>query len=195
MFGIEFFGNLRLRYCPALKGGKGCPLARFRKNEVVSSVSNIFVSTIKDSNPTQPPKIKRKKIFEFSRQNVTFQFFAKWKQIMNFNAKMIFLFVVADFKNTYLNIGAKHIVRKVKFLSKDSILTSFSPNFFWLFFSWNQSCQQLKSPKPQHFHEFFTQIGSTIFSGNQSWIFGQKLKISNSVRGWYWHSYFKYLSS
>ena len=28
--------------------------------------------------------------------------------------------------------------------------------FFWQFFSWNQSCQQLKSPKPQHFHEFFT---------------------------------------
>ena len=25
------------------------------------------------------------------------------------------------------------------------------------FFSVNQSCQQLKSPKPQHFHEFFTQ--------------------------------------
>ena len=25
------------------------------------------------------------------------------------------------------------------------------------FFSGNQSCQQLKSPKPQHFHEFFTQ--------------------------------------
>ena len=22
---------------------------------------------------------------------------------------------------------------------------------------WNQSCQQLKSPKPQHFHEFFIQ--------------------------------------
>ena len=45
---------------------------------------------------------------------------------------------------------------------------------FWQFFSWNQSCQQLKSPKPQHFHKFFTQKKSTIFSGNQSWIFGQK---------------------
>ena len=31
---------------------------------------------------------------------------------------------------------------------------TFSPNFFCQFFSWNQSCQQLKSPKPQHFHEF-----------------------------------------
>ena len=49
----------------------------------------------------------------------------------------------------------------------------FIPFFFWQFFSWNQSCQQLKRPKPQHFHEFFTQK-SIIFSGNQSWIFGQK---------------------
>ena len=49
-----------------------------------------------------------------------------------------------------------HTIRKVKFLSKNSILTSFSPKFFWQFFSWNQSCQQLKCPKPQHFHEFFT---------------------------------------
>ena len=82
--------------------------------------------------------------------------------------------------------------RKVKFLSKKSILTKlynflgksklsttkkcktttfsrvFHPNFFRQFFSWNQSCQQLKSPKPQHFHEFFPPKKSTIFSGNQS---------------------------
>ena len=56
----------------------------------------------------------------------------------------------------------------------------FHPNFFWQFFSWNQSCQQLKCPKPQFFHEFSPKK-STIFSGNQSWIFGQKMKISNSV--------------
>ena len=54
-------------------------------------------------------------------------------------------------------------IQNVKFLSKNSILTKnptvsrvFQPNYFWQFFSWNQSCQQLKSPKPQHFHEFFT---------------------------------------
>ena len=62
-----------------------------------------------------------------------------------------------------------------KFNSKFSQV--FHPNFFWQFFSWNQNCQQLKSPKPQHFHP----IKSTIFSGNQSWIFWQKMKISNSV--------------
>ena len=49
----------------------------------------------------------------------------------------------------------------------------FHPKFFWQFFSWNQSGQQLKSPKPQHFHEFFIKKKSTIFSGNQSWIFVQ----------------------
>ena len=126
---------------------------------------------------------------------------------------------------------------KIQFSQSPNIFTSFSPKFFWQFFSWNQSCQQLKSPKPQHFHEFFTpkkistiflgksklnfwtknenfeqcdvrnlwQIRKTwnisvqqlkspklqlfyefslslktilqFFSGNQSWIFGQKMKI------------------
>ena len=33
----------------------------------------------------------------------------------------------------------------------------FHPKFFWQIFSWNQSCQQPKSPKPQHFHEFLKQ--------------------------------------
>ena len=47
---------------------------------------------------------------------------------------------------------------KIQFWQNPNIFTSFSPNFFfWQFFSWNQSCQQLKSPKPQHFHEFLTQ--------------------------------------
>ena len=39
----------------------------------------------------------------------------------------------------------------------------FSNKFFWQFFSWNQSCQQLKIPNPQHFHEFFTPKKSPIF--------------------------------
>ena len=49
-----------------------------------------------------------------------------------------------------------HTILKVKW-QIPNIFTSFSPKFFWQFFSWNQRCQQLKSPKPQHFHEFFTQ--------------------------------------
>ena len=73
-------------------------------------------------------------------------------------------------------------VQKFNFDKTPTFWRVFHPNFFWQFFSWNQSCQQLKSPKPQHFHEFFTQNNSTIFSGNQSWIFGQKMKILNSVK-------------
>ena len=44
--------------------------------------------------------------------------------------------------------------------------------FFWQFFLWNQSCQQLKSPKPQHFHEFFAQF----FFDN----FSREIKVVNS---------------
>ena len=72
-----------------------------------------------------------------------------------------------------------HTVRKVNFLSKNSILTKpqhfleFS-KFFWQFFSWNQSCQQLKSPKPQHFYEFFTPKKSTIFLGKSKLNFWTK---------------------
>ena len=50
-----------------------------------------------------------------------------------------------------------HYSKRQIFVQKFNIFTSFSPKFFWQFFSWNQSCQQLKLPKPQHFHEFFTQ--------------------------------------
>ena len=102
-----------------------------------------------------------------------------------------------------------HTNRKVKFLSKNSILTKlcnflgksklsttkkcksprfsrvFHPNFFWQFFSWNQSCQQLKSQKLQYFHEFWPKTIRQFFSGNESWIFGQKMKISNSVLIWF----------
>ena len=46
---------------------------------------------------------------------------------------------------------------KIQFWQNPNIFTSFSPKFFWQFFSWNQSCQQLKSPTPQHFHEFSTK--------------------------------------
>ena len=71
--------------------------------------------------------------------------------------------------------------KNVSFDKTPTFSRVFHPKFFWQFFSWNQSCQQLKCLKPQHFHEFFTKEKSTIFSGNQSWIFGQKMKISNSV--------------
>ena len=76
---------------------------------------------------------------------------------------------------------------KIQFWQQSQHFPEFFTQIFWQFFSWNQSCQQLKSPKPQHFHEFFTPKKSTIFSENQSWIFGQQMKISNSVLSTYLH--------
>ena len=69
-------------------------------------------------------------------------------------------------------------VQKFDFDKTPTFSRVFHPNFFDQFFSWNQSCQQLKSPEPQHFHEFFTPKNRQFFSGNQSRIFGQKMKIS-----------------
>ena len=48
-------------------------------------------------------------------------------------------------------------VQKFNFDKTTTFSRVFHPKFFWQFFSWNQSCQQLKSPKPQHFHEFSAQ--------------------------------------
>ena len=47
-------------------------------------------------------------------------------------------------------------VQKLNFDKTPTFSRVFHPIFFLQFFSWNQSFQQLKSPKPQHFHEFFT---------------------------------------
>ena len=62
---------------------------------------------------------------------------------------------------------------KIQFWTTPTFSRVFPPIFFGRFFLWNQSCQQLKSPKPQHFHEIFTQ---------KNRIFGQQMKISNSVQ-------------
>ena len=63
-------------------------------------------------------------------------------------------------------------VHKFNFDKTPTFSWVFHPKFFWQFFSWNQSCQQLKSPKPQHFHEFFNQF----FLDN----FSREIKVVNS---------------
>ena len=64
---------------------------------------------------------------------------------------------------------------KIQFWQKPNIFASFSPNFFFdNFFSWNQSCQQLKSPKPQHFHKFFTPKKIDNFLGKSKLNFWTK---------------------
>ena len=74
------------------------------------------------------------------------------------------------------------LVQKFKFDKTPTFSRVFHPNFFfWQFFSWNQSCQQLKKVPNHNIFTSFSPKKSTIFTGNQSWIYGQKMKISNSV--------------
>ena len=63
-------------------------------------------------------------------------------------------------------------VQKFNFDKTPTFSRVFHRKFFWQYFSWNHSCQQLKSPKPRHFHEFFTQI---IFDN-----FSREIKVVNS---------------
>ena len=68
-----------------------------------------------------------------------------------------------------------HTIRKVKFLSKNTnIFTSFSHKIFLtIFFVKSKYCTDKL---------FKTTTGSrVVHQKNQSWIFGQKMKISNSV--------------
>ena len=66
-------------------------------------------------------------------------------------------------------------VQKFNFDKTPTFLRVFHPKVFWQFFSWNQSCQQLKSPKPQHFHEFFTQ---------NNWQFSREIKFEFLDKKW-----------
>ena len=63
---------------------------------------------------------------------------------------------------------------KIQFWQNPNFFTSFSPNFFSQFFSWNQSCQQLKSPIPQQFREFFTPKKIDNFLGKSKLNFWTK---------------------
>ena len=79
--------------------------------------------------------------------------------------------------------SAIHTIRKVNFLSKNSILTN--PQHFHEFFIpiylVKLKLSTVKKSKTTTFSRVFHPPKSAIFSGNQSWIFGQKMKISNSV--------------
>ena len=90
-----------------------------------------------------------------------------------------------------------HTIRKVKFLSKNSILTKtqhfyeFFTHIFWTIFLVKSKLSRAKKSETTTFPwVFHPQKKSTIFSGNQSWFFGQKIKISNSVYA-YTLKYFK----
>ena len=102
-------------------------------------------------------------------------------------------------KVSFCNFFSKeHTIRKVIFFPKiqfwqiPTFSRVFYPKFTRRFISSNQNCPQLKSSKPQHFHEFLPQ---KIFSKNQSWIFEQKMMISNIVKKMTFKRHFKYFFS
>ena len=106
-------------------------------------------------------------VFVLFQSNFWELFFEKAKIMVNlmkdikvrvaFDSVVTSLYVIEIVKNVKLTCPT------VKFFRQSpNILTSFSPNFFGQFFSWNQNCQQLKSPKPQHFHEFSPQKNRQI---------------------------------
>ena len=60
----------------------------------------------------------------------------------------------------------------------------FHPKFFLTTFLVKSKLYTAKKSKTTTFSRVFHPEKSTTFSGNQSWIFGQKMKISNSVLRW-----------
>ena len=95
--------------------------------------------------------------------NFYLQWFLKWEFWSHYSKSQIF-------------------VQKFNFDKTPTFSRIFHPKFFWQFFSWNQSCQQLKSPKPRHFHEFFTQNILTIFLGKSKLSTAKKPKTTTFSR-------------
>ena len=60
-------------------------------------------------------------------------------------------------------------VQKFNFDKTPTFLQVFQPNFFWQFFSWNQSCQQLKKPNTTTF--------SRVFHPKKNWQFSREIKV------------------
>ena len=84
-----------------------------------------------------------------------------------------------------LTTNLNHTIWKVKFCPKIQFWQTFSwvfhPNFFLTIFLVESKLSTAKKSKTTTYSRVFHPKKSTIFSGNQSWIFGQKMKISNSV--------------
>ena len=81
----------------------------------------------------------------------------------------------------------EHTIRKVNFCpkiqfwQKPNIFTSFSTKFLLTIFLVKSKLSTAKKSKTTTFSRVFHPKKSIIFSGNQTSIFGQKMKISNSV--------------
>ena len=66
---------------------------------------------------------------------------------------------------------------KIQFWQNPNIFTSFSPKYFLTIFLVKSKFSTAKKSKTTTFSQVFHPKKSIIFSGNQSWIFRQKMKI------------------
>ena len=106
---------------------------------------------------------------------------ADWYNSWHLKKKLMRITISFTYLCTRLTPTPVSLFEKSNFCQKNSILTRpqhfhefFTQNFFGQFFSWNQSCQQLKSPKSQHFHEFFTPPKIDNFLGKSTLNFWTK---------------------
>ena len=118
---------------------------------------------------------------------------------------LLTVYLVRDTKNGWFHLITM-VTHLICYWGKEKVMNF--QNWFETHYSKSQIfVQKFSFEKPQYFHEFFTKIFLKIFlvksklstakksktttfsrifprqffSGNQSWIFGQKMKISNSV--------------
>ena len=75
---------------------------------------------------------------------------------------------------------SQFFVQKFNFDKPPTFSRVFHPNFLTIFLV-KSKLSTAKKSKTTTFSRVFHPKKSAIFSGNQSWIFGQKMKISNSV--------------
>ena len=76
------------------------------------------------------------------------------KENENFRWTVVYLLIHSSLVVAHYS-KSQIFVQKFNFYKSPNIFTSFSPNFFWQFFSWNQRCQQLKKPKTTTFSRVF----------------------------------------
>ena len=72
-------------------------------------------------------------------------------------------------------------VQKFNFDKTPTFSRDFHPNIFLTIFLVKSKLSTAKKSKTTTFSQVFHPKKSTIFSGNQSWTFGRKMKISNSI--------------
>ena len=114
--------------------------------------------------------------------------FSSW--VFQLTGKLLFsLYPLTDYwLNSFYEICQKitlfeksNFCPKIQFWQLPNIFTSFSSKFFLTIFLVKSKLSTAKKSKTKTFSRVLHPKISTIFFENQSWIFGQKMKISNSV--------------